>query len=246
MEVHTHTHTERKKWTHYFWEFLMLFLAVFCGFLAEYALEHKIEADREKQYARSMVEDLKLDTTALNRVIQLRTKRLEIIDSFFLLLNEPVDTNQLSNLYFYSLQVTRFAMVQFIYNDGTIQQLKTGSLRLIRKQIVSDSIVQYDSRVRRLEKIQEREEINIQNFQPYRFKIFDGHIYYQMVTENDRYRRPAGNPALLEYTKEDLNNLITSLSIIKASNVACRSFSVDLRNKAASLLNTIKKEYHFQ
>jgi hypothetical protein len=55
MEVHHHshlasgeTHTSRKKWTHYFWEFLMLFLAVFCGFLAEYQLEHKIERDKEK------------------------------------------------------------------------------------------------------------------------------------------------------------------------------------------------------
>ena len=28
MEVPAHTHTARKKWTHYFWEFLMLFLAV--------------------------------------------------------------------------------------------------------------------------------------------------------------------------------------------------------------------------
>jgi hypothetical protein len=35
MEVHHHAHTARKKWTHYFWEFLMLFVAVFCGFLAE-------------------------------------------------------------------------------------------------------------------------------------------------------------------------------------------------------------------
>ena len=32
MEVHAHAHTARKKWTHYLWEFLMLFLAVFCGF----------------------------------------------------------------------------------------------------------------------------------------------------------------------------------------------------------------------
>ena len=48
MEVHAHTHTSRKKWTHYFWEFLMLSLAVFCGFFAEYQLEHKIEKDREK------------------------------------------------------------------------------------------------------------------------------------------------------------------------------------------------------
>jgi hypothetical protein len=30
MEVHAHAHTARKKWTHYLWEFLMLFLAVFC------------------------------------------------------------------------------------------------------------------------------------------------------------------------------------------------------------------------
>ena len=49
MEVHAHTHSPRKKWTHYFWEFLMLFLAVFCGFLAEYQLEHKIEKDRIKK-----------------------------------------------------------------------------------------------------------------------------------------------------------------------------------------------------
>jgi hypothetical protein len=24
MEVHAHSHTARKKWTHYFWEFLIL------------------------------------------------------------------------------------------------------------------------------------------------------------------------------------------------------------------------------
>ena len=52
MEIHHHAHGSdpdsstssghrgRKKWTHYFWEFLMLFLAVFCGFLAENQREH--------------------------------------------------------------------------------------------------------------------------------------------------------------------------------------------------------------
>jgi hypothetical protein len=62
MEVHAHTHTARKKWTHYFWEFLMLFLAVFCGFLAEYQLEHKIERDRAKELAKSFYEELKTDS----------------------------------------------------------------------------------------------------------------------------------------------------------------------------------------
>src|SRR4030095_6578489 len=73
MEVHTHTHTSdppdsyrdhrgRKKWTHYLWEVLMLFLAVFCGFLAENQREHFVEHRREKKLMESLYEDLKKDT----------------------------------------------------------------------------------------------------------------------------------------------------------------------------------------
>ena len=247
MEVHQHTHTARKKWTHYFWEFFMLFLAVFCGFLAEYALEHKIEVNREKQYARSMADDLKLDTAALNRTIQLRTRRIGTLDSISLLLNEPVDTNYLSDLYFYSRMATRVAGIQFIYNDGTIQQLKnSGSLRLIRNRVVADKIVKYDSRVRRLENVQQTEEEIIRDFRPYYFKIFDGNIYDKMLTSNDAFYRPSGNPALLQYTKEDLNAFITSLHFIKTSNQACIRFSANVYTAAVDLLKTIEKEYHLK
>src|SRR6187401_54015 len=55
MEVHHHSQTPRKKWAHYFWEFFMLFFAVFCGMLAEYKLEHIIEHQREKKYIRSIM-----------------------------------------------------------------------------------------------------------------------------------------------------------------------------------------------
>jgi hypothetical protein len=50
MEVHKHPHhvTHKKKWGEYFLEFLMLFLAVFLGFLAENIREHKVEREREK------------------------------------------------------------------------------------------------------------------------------------------------------------------------------------------------------
>src|SRR5258705_10785338 len=72
MEVHAHTHSVepdshrgRKKWTHYLWEFLMLFLAVFCGFLAENIREHRVEQLRAKEFARSLVQDLQNDTTAI-------------------------------------------------------------------------------------------------------------------------------------------------------------------------------------
>ena len=58
MEVHTHSHTERKKWTHYLWEFLMLFLAVFCGFLAENFREHQFEHKRTVRYAMQFINEI--------------------------------------------------------------------------------------------------------------------------------------------------------------------------------------------
>ena len=74
MEVHHHSHSSRKKWTHYFWEFIMLFLAVFCGFLAEYQLEHMIEKDRAKELAKSFYEELKNDSVVAAQKVQIRKK----------------------------------------------------------------------------------------------------------------------------------------------------------------------------
>ena len=69
MEVHHHAHTSRKKWTHYFWEFLMLFLAITLGFLVENQREHYIENARAKEFAVLMYEDLKKDTTFFRKGI---------------------------------------------------------------------------------------------------------------------------------------------------------------------------------
>ena len=80
MEVHAHTHTPRKKWTHYFWEFFMLFLAVTAGFLVENEREHYVEHLREKQFINSLLIDVKLDTANLNRIISARDMREKMFD----------------------------------------------------------------------------------------------------------------------------------------------------------------------
>ena len=97
MEVHHHAHTSRKKWAHYFWEFLMLFLAVFCGFLAEYQLEHIIEHQREKTLMRSLAEDLKTDSTQLQTYIGWKTEVNQDFDSLLMLLSK---TDPDENAYF--------------------------------------------------------------------------------------------------------------------------------------------------
>ena len=113
MEVHPHTHTERKKWTHYFWEFLMLFLAVFCGFLAEYTLEHKIEKDRERQFINSFVNDIKADISQLNSVIQRRDEKVQRLDSLVILINFPNFASYGSSIYFNAIHSARLVDIRF-------------------------------------------------------------------------------------------------------------------------------------
>jgi len=57
MEVHHHSHSSGKKWTHYLWEFLMLFLAVFAGFLAENQREHYVEDQRSKTLTKIFIKN---------------------------------------------------------------------------------------------------------------------------------------------------------------------------------------------
>src|SRR5712671_2012112 len=69
MEVHAHSHTTGKKWTHYFWEFFMLFLAVTLGFFVENQREHMVEKKKEKQIISALYSDLRKDTANLNDII---------------------------------------------------------------------------------------------------------------------------------------------------------------------------------
>jgi len=245
MEVHAHTHTPRKKWTHYFWEFLMLFLAVFCGFLAEYQLEHKIESDRGKQYIISMYEDLKMDTVALNVIIQNRKRRSEMLDSVFFLMDNPGD--QQSDLYFYARHLTRTAPVLFFNNDRTIQQLKySGGLRLITNKMVSDSIMIYDKQVRLVLERQESEIATIRECLAYYYKIFDGRVFLKMMDDNNVVSRPLPSPSLLNFSEQDANTFLGYCQAIKAINVGNSTHSKVLKEKAVELIEIIKNKYHLE
>jgi len=148
MEVHHHAHTERKKWTHYFWEFLMLFLAVFCGFLAENQREHMVEHRREKEFMRSMADDLYRDTAEIARGIRFVEIRLQKLDSAILLYANPKKpiTAQIAEIG--RLSEAGLINVTLVFTDRTSSQLKnSGAMRMIKNKIVADSITQYWNRI---------------------------------------------------------------------------------------------------
>ena len=245
MEVHAHTHTARKKWTHYFWEFLMLFLAVFCGFMAEYQLEHTIEHQREKKFIHSLFGDVTLDTTALSQIYELRNSRESMLDSLTKLLNSPDRDLHLNQIYFFARHIQRLFPMNFTYNDGTIQQLKnSGNLRLIRNRKAAEAIMEYDAAVRDMEIIEEREYQYLYLCLPYMYKIFDGLVFETMEDSASKVYPPIGTVRLLRSADVTIAEFNAALFSLKIANFANRRRARILIVEGEKLLTTLKKEYH--
>ena len=123
LEVHHHAHTPRKKWTHYFWEFLMLFLAVFCGFLAEYQLEHKIEKDREKIYMQNMLDDLKADTAIYSDYAARNAVVRDLVDTIMVLIKSPDRRKHISKLAYSLSELDTYNNVGMIWSNNYAQAM---------------------------------------------------------------------------------------------------------------------------
>ena len=262
MEVHAHTHTARKKWTHYFWEFLMLFLAVFSGFMAEYFLEHKIEKNREKQFMVSMIEDLKADTSAISILNKQRYGRIQMYDSLSIFIIEKKYSENGGAFYYWGRNISRRAF--FFSADGTMQQLKnSGGLRLISDQIISDKIIAYDVLYRNVMLQQNLEEVQLNEYRGIAARIFDAAVFSKMTKglTNERpganyqlkdstillsgfFEKPTNNPQLKDNSPIALNELANTLNYWAAGSQRLLQLLEQLKKMAFELIDLIKKEYH--
>jgi len=241
MEVHPHIHTPRKKWTHYFWEFFMLFLAVFFGFLAEVQVEHTIEHGRERNFMKTLIVDLRADVMALDSNEIKRTIREQQLDSLVKLL-DPKDL-QKNVKEIYRLADASDGYETFIRNDRTIVQLKySGGMRLIRKDIVSEKIMDYDNYINsEIESNNRTEAGRIDHYKEIRFHLFDAGCYSR-YSEGDT----TGVLFFLPADRTDINSCTGAIFQVKRISATNRETGATVRAKAIQLINLIKKEYHFE
>ena len=244
MEVQKHPHhvTHKKKWGEYLLEFLMLFLAVFLGFVAENWREHTVEHEREKQYIRSMIDDVKLDTASLNVISQRRILRRGMFDSLSDLLNSSQRNYFVPRLYYFARQIQRLSPVIFTYNDRTIQQLKYGgNMRLIRTPAVTDAIVLYDAAVRDLNSTEEREDNYMAQCLPHIYKLFNGRVMDMMVDSLGAIHEPPTGISLLTFSESNLADFNGSFHSMKSSNKVILVKMKMLIGEGEKLLNILQK-----
>ncbi len=247
MEVHAHTHTPRKKFTHYLWECLMLFLAVFCGFLAENQREHMVENQREKRYIASLVKDVELDIVSLKQSSDVRKKYINYYDSLVYLLKNYNDSN-LNDIYFYARHAGRTS--DFKYHDGTILQLKnSGGLRLIRNKDAVDSIIVYDNEV--IKTILNQQEIYESRFRNdivsnHFGKIFNAYVWDAMIDDTAAISRTVNNPKLFNNNPKLINDFVVQVVTIKTTFRLTNGYIEKAIHSAEGLIAFLKKEYHME
>jgi hypothetical protein len=243
MEVHAHTHTPRKKWTHYFWEFLMLFLAVFCGFLAEYKLEHVIEHQREEKYIQSLIQDLKTDTANLQVYINVRKEKRILMDSLLMLLSTGKHKQSGNETYFFARQV--FNGPPFVSTDGTMQQLKNaGNLRLIKNENIISSILAYDASVKELKEWDESDIRIRTTFREIGGSVFNADQLYKAMDSAFKFVRPTNNPQLITDNPIAINNIAFQIQYLALSCLGNTQRGKALKTKAENLVELLKHQYH--
>jgi hypothetical protein len=142
MEVHHHPdlHHKPKKWKEYFLEFLMIFLAVTMGFFAESYREHLVEIKKEREYVKSLVEDLKSDSIFLNISINQRIPyHVAWMDSAIHLLELPSLNGKDREVYQAFFLATSWTY-NYHPNERTLSQLHSEGFHFIRNENVANAI----------------------------------------------------------------------------------------------------------
>jgi hypothetical protein len=131
MEVHKHPHhvTHKKKWGEYLLEFLLLFLAVFLGFLAENFREHQVEKERAHQFLQSMLLDVQDNIKHLDSLThedRVLSANHDSLVSWLLTDSATIDRAA------FSRKMGAVWMKNFLVRKETYEQMKSsGSLRYV-------------------------------------------------------------------------------------------------------------------
>jgi hypothetical protein len=265
MEVHHHAHSSdpglhrgKKKWTHYFWEFLMLFLAVFAGFLAENEREHYVEDQRAKRLAKNLYKEIYADSIAVQQKINIRnTKEKEC--AYFI--NYVRDSNlaTLSDRFYPAFTWTFLQSAQLLFepNDGVLSQLRnSGELRYFKSNELQTAIGKLSVSISNIRSRNEKEYGFIEFYlRPFSIKHYDFSWYEQFTQKGQTplIEAPNKNNATL-FSRQILN--ISEFKRTEAENTASY-YLLMLRGTRQThympysllnhqLLEILRKEFHLE
>ena len=226
----------------------MLFLAVFCGYLAEWQLERSIENHREEQFIHSLTKDVARDTSRIRLYMKFNNILLRYCDSVQLCIRNTDILSNSNRFYDHTRELARFT--RYYPTDRTIQQLKNaGNMRLIRKWNVSNAITEYDSKTKFLSEIDAQLNEQIIKYRQYLIGFLDLSSYDKQnpvgsyMSDNVRTK---GNPGFITRDMKTAKMIYNQAFTLKMFLQAAELSAEELFANSKQLLDLLQIEYQLK
>jgi hypothetical protein len=239
---------ESKKLREYFFEFLMVFLAVTLGFFAENLRESHTERDEEGQYAQSFTEDLAKDEKALNALLGSLQRHVSTAAELQQLLPAATTTSDATKIYVDFRYLIRQLGIHLFVSERTLTQVRnSGGMRLLRNREVTDAILDYYRDVDLIASLQEvslRQEENLRGaFTP----LLDGRQWDEVIAPGtDDITTPKAALHLRSIDPEAINNCLLWISDLKGIHNGFKGEVIDLQKKATKVRQLITQAYRIK
>jgi hypothetical protein len=241
MEVHHHHHHEpghQKKFKDYLSEFLMLFIAVSAGFFAENMRDHYIENNRAKEFAASLLADMKADTAALASAIAFSNSKIQAVDRFYSLVDQPLE--KWNDTLVYRDAGAAIVVKPYQRASDTYEQMKSsGSLRYLNHALTTQ-LDDYDVQGK---KVETRESIDLRYCDeiliPFLVGVLDKRPVYQIQNG-----MPPTHPLVFRKSdKETVALWINYMAIVKATRNNTLVEYANMLERGKKIIAMIEKEY---
>jgi hypothetical protein len=256
MEVHHHPHLEKKKITHYLWEFLMLFLAVFCGFLAENIREHKVENERATELAKNLYKETYADSITIQQKIAYRNRK-EAGCIYFIRYVKDSSLATLSTAFYPAFTWAFLQTSQLIFepNDGILNQLRnSGELRYFKSSELQAAVGRLTVAIANVRNRNDKEYSFLEmNIRPFSLRHYDFDWYEELTRQGQLTLIDALNKNIQpfsagkivnpdKFNRQEAENIASYYLLMLRGTRQAQYITYSTINH--QLLEILRKEYH--
>ncbi len=240
MEVHHHPKVEKKNFKEYLLEFIMIFLAVTMGFIAENIREHFAETKIAHQTLGAYRNDLLQHQEYYKETIAYFNERLPIYDSIISIFYAKKENEELPVLSHLLMEGEVNHVVTI--NTPTYQQfISSGSLRFIDNKELKAGMANYQFQINNYINYNDRLINTLNNMLGEYGKIIDTHDFWNREKiSNFQTYTPEMKPLAL--SEEQRNFVIFRTKGFSVQFQSGLSYFNSLLNSNAALLKLLDKE----
>jgi len=245
MEVHHHPQLKHnpKPWKEYLLEGLMIFLAVFMGFIAETIREGISDRSKGHEYIRSFVEDLRKDTASFSDLIAFDKHKLAGLSNIYSCYDSISNDSRSAGCLVPIIKYSGYNRNEN-FTDGTMQQLKNaGGFRLLNKSD-KDSIISFDNATRaylNFESTMFQQRQNVVRDIDVKLLNFKADVILSSGYDSLKSSREV--PLLFSSDRALLNEFFNDLVLYKRVNISQMRMVGNLKKQATRLIKYFESKY---